>query len=185
MPGLLDLPPELIERIFKLTEDYVVAAQVQAEQLSWYDQPPELQQTATKFKAPVTRYISRYIESATRRLFADTFNSWHIRAADDQSITKFCTIIKTSDVLAEGIRELNIYVDDDRMIPMRQGKLKSTLDLHRTEISHTFSMTATLSQWCLWLTFGTATTSSRHWVLARNSASCTCTGIWNVNSPNT
>jgi hypothetical protein len=54
MPGLLDLPPELIEKIFIFTEDYVVEALLRAEQ-SWdVDQP----QDTRKARAPVSRYTN-------------------------------------------------------------------------------------------------------------------------------
>jgi hypothetical protein len=92
-----------------------------------------------RIKAPVSRYINQYIEHATRRLFSDTyFNSWHIKAADDRNIERFC-IVGASEVLAKGVRELNLYVDDDRMIAVRQGKLKAQHgSLSRKNITHVF-----------------------------------------------
>jgi hypothetical protein len=122
MPGLLDLPPELIEQIFALTEDYVHAAQVQAEQ-PWLE---ELTRSRTKHKAPSSRLVNRYIESSARRLFTDRFfDTWRIQTADDQDIQKFCHLMESSDLLVKGLRELEICVDDDRVICIRQEYLQS------------------------------------------------------------
>jgi hypothetical protein len=89
MPGLLDLPPELIEQIFTFTEEYVRAAQYQVEK-PWREHEP-----ATKPKVPVSRLTNKYIESATQRLFIDRFfDTWHIKAADEQSIQRFCKIVQ-------------------------------------------------------------------------------------------
>ena len=101
MPELLDLPPELIEQIFTFTEEYVRAP--------WWED-----KTASEPTAPVSRLTCRYIEGATRRLFIDRFfEIWHIKAADHQSIQKFCNIVNTSDLLVRGLSALAIYADDD------------------------------------------------------------------------
>ena len=126
MPGLPDLPPELIEQIFALTENYVRAAQVQAEQ-PWLE---ELTRSRTKHKAPSSRFVNRYIESSTRRLFTDRFfDTWRIETADDRDIQKFCHVMNSSDLLVKGLRELEICVDDDRMISIRQEYLQSSKGL--------------------------------------------------------
>jgi hypothetical protein len=132
MPGLLDLPPELIEQIFAFTEEYVRAAQYQVEEPWGEDEPAE------KPKAPVSRLTNKYIESATRRLFIDKFfDTWHIKAADDQSIQRFCEIVNTSDLLVRGLRGLAIYADDDQMIAERQGHIQPDDDmLHEDEATH-------------------------------------------------
>jgi hypothetical protein len=132
MPGLLDLPPELIEQIFAFTEEYVRAAQYQVEE-PWCED-----ESAAKPKAPVSRLTNKYIESATRRLFIDrSFDTWHIKAADNQSIRRFCKIVDTSDLLVRGLRGLAIYADDDQMIAERQGYMQPVDDmLHEDEATH-------------------------------------------------
>lgn len=111
MPGLLDLPRELIELIFSFIE-FVCA--------SWWEDEP-----ASKFTAPVSRLTSKCIEGATRRRFIDRFfNTWHIKAADDQSIQRFCNIVNTSDLLVRGLRGLAVYADDDQMIAKRLGNFR-------------------------------------------------------------
>jgi len=117
MPELLDLPPELIEQIFAYTEEYVRAP--------WCEDEPASEPTA-----PVSRLTCRYIEGATRRLFIDRFfDIWHIKAADDQSIQKFCKMVNTSDLLVRGLRLLAIYADDDQMIAEPQGYLQHNDDI--------------------------------------------------------
>lgn len=88
--------------------------------------------------APVSRLTSRYIETATRRIFIDRFfDTWHIKAADDQSIQRFCTVVNTSEVLVRGLRGLAIYADDDQMIATRQRRLESDGDiLQEDEATH-------------------------------------------------
>ena len=127
MPGLLDLSPELIKRIFAFTEEYVRAAQYQSAE------PWEAEAIPT---APVSRLTSKYIESATRSLFINRFfDVWHIKAADDQSIQKFCKIVDTSDLLVRGLKSLAIHADDDQMIAKRQGHLRPDGEISQDDIA--------------------------------------------------
>jgi hypothetical protein len=121
MSGLVDLPPKLIEKIFAFTEEYVLATQYQEKEYEFGD---ESEWTPSP-KAPISRLTNRYIEAATRRLFIDSyFHNWHIKAADDQSIQKFCMIVNTSDILVKGLKYLSVYVDDDQMISKRHAHLQ-------------------------------------------------------------
>lgn len=149
MPSLPDLAPELIEKISELADDHILTTKARDEQ-SW---DPDLLRDKPKVRAPALRCVSRYIERATRRLFINTFfNSWHIMAAGDQNIQKICTIVKTSDVLAKGLKELNLHVDDDGSYSKLHGEMRF-LDV---------SMTMVLEQSCLLHTSKTRARSPRH-----------------------
>jgi len=99
MPGLLDLPPELIEQVHFEHEQMVSLEHEDgigvAEELGHF------------------RLTSRYIERATRRAFVQKyFAVWHFKASDDASIEKICAMASTLD-LAAAIKVLKFYVDDD------------------------------------------------------------------------
>lgn len=63
MPGLLDLPPELVEHIFLFEES------VQRVRQAYEDEDG----TEYVITAPLFRLTNRYIEQCTRRLFAKSF----------------------------------------------------------------------------------------------------------------
>lgn len=101
MPGLQDLPPELIDQIHREYETLLIDGRP----------PTELAGVAEDLGN--FRLTSRYIERATRHSFVEVwFGSWSIDAPDDESIQRFCAMAKTPD-LAASVRELNVFVDDD------------------------------------------------------------------------
>lgn len=102
MPGLLDLPPELIEQIHFAREQLFSAER-------------EIKETDIAVTPGLGnfRLVNRYIERATRRAFVEKyFALWYIKAPDDAEIKKFCDMARTPD-LAAAIQELDILVDDD------------------------------------------------------------------------
>jgi hypothetical protein len=114
MPGLLDLPPELIEQIHFAHERLVVAE---------HENDIGLAQELGR-----SRLTCRYFERATRRAFVDVyFGAWIIKAPDDENIEKFCAMARTPD-LAAAVRELNLHVDDDYTMVVQKANLPERLD---------------------------------------------------------
>jgi hypothetical protein len=116
MPGLLDLPPELIEQIHLAHEQLVVAEHEDhvgvAEDLGH------------------SRLTCRYIERATRRAFVEThFFAWFMKAPDDADIQKFCAMTRTPD-LAAAIQELYLHVDDDYTMEVQETESLDHLGNH-------------------------------------------------------
>lgn len=96
MPGLLDLPVELIEEIYQqyceLIED---------DDSSTSDSPGHM------------RLVCRYLEHTTRRLFRQhCFSYWVIRRPQGIHIKKFCAIAKVPD-LAKTFERFEVWTGDD------------------------------------------------------------------------
>lgn len=90
MPGLLDLPPELLENVAQRLLPWNDRAHLQSLRLS-----------------------CRRIEEAIRRCFRpEYFNSVRIRKLKDANIQKLCAIATVPD-LAESIERIGIYCSDD------------------------------------------------------------------------
>ena len=99
MPGLLDLPPELIEYIHFAHERLI-----EAEHKNGIGVAEELGRS---------RLTCRYFEIATRRGFVEkNFVILIVKAPDDENIQKFCTMASTPN-LAAAIRKLHLSFDDD------------------------------------------------------------------------
>lgn len=119
MPELVDLPPELIERIY-----------IDVESLIYQDLRAAGEET--KSVAPIFRLTNRYIEQCTRRQFARRyFSTWRIPVPDDANIQKFCAMSEVPD-LAACVFELILYFDDDSEMCAQQ---MSTLNTTKITVS--------------------------------------------------
>jgi hypothetical protein len=99
MPGLLDLPPELIEHIF----DFHVLM------TPWEDQ----------FHSGDLRLICTYIEKATRMSFRYRFfYSEVIRCPFEEYIQRFCDVAQVAD-LAESLENFTMHCADDGLTEQR------------------------------------------------------------------
>lgn len=99
MPGLLDLPPEIIEHIYLIHTQLALAE---------YENSARVAKDLCN-----SRLTNGYIERATRRAFVKQhFATWLVNAPDDVNIQKFCTMASTPD-LAAAIEELVLLVDKD------------------------------------------------------------------------
>jgi hypothetical protein len=105
MPELVDLPPELIERISIELEAIVY------QELLGTDEVPAI-------VVPLFRLVNRYIENCTRRHF--TLRHFDIRCIptpDDASIKRFCAMAQVPD-MSKCVRTLLLCVDNDNDIPI-------------------------------------------------------------------
>lgn len=106
MPGLLDLPPELIELIFDKCEEVGYE--------EWCAENDEDDYWPPRAGVPPFRSTCRYIERATCRRFAEIYlrdGHWEI-AANDADIEKFCAQTKVKEFAANK-KELLFGFDDD------------------------------------------------------------------------
>jgi hypothetical protein len=99
IPGLLDLPPELIEHIHFALERLIEAGHQNgvgvAEELGR------------------SRLTCRYFEHAPRRGYVEkNFVVWMVKAPDDENIQRFCAMASTPG-LAVAIRKLHLSFGDD------------------------------------------------------------------------
>lgn len=107
MPGLLDLPPWLIEQIFD-----------EHNELLWRQYHETVPRNATarghpKRGEPLFRLTNRYTERATRRLFINFyFRIWRITTPNDASIQDFCAMAKVPDI-ARSLTQLNLFLEND------------------------------------------------------------------------
>jgi hypothetical protein len=93
MPGLLDLPPELLEQINEIYEDIT----------SWDD----------RAHLGYFRLTCRYIELSIRRSFrTHHFNGEVIRSPADKYIQRFCAVTHVPD-LAKSLKDLTMHRADD------------------------------------------------------------------------
>jgi hypothetical protein len=93
MPGLLDLPPELLEQINEIYEDI----------------------TSCEDRAHLgyLRLTCRYIEQSIRRSYrAHHFNGEVIRSPVDKYIQRFCAVTQVPD-LAKSLEDLTMYCAND------------------------------------------------------------------------
>lgn len=104
MPGLLDLPPELIELIFRY-EDSVRRIRQASKVEDWADHA---------ITAPLFRLANRYVEQCTRRIFAQSFFCvQRIMMPKDASIKRFCDIARYPE-LVKHVNGLHFYVANDQ-----------------------------------------------------------------------
>lgn len=99
MPGLLDLPPELIEHIHFAHERLI-----EAEHENGVGVAEEVGRS---------RLTCRYFEHATRCGYVEkNFVVWMVKAPNDENIERFCAMASTPG-LATAIRKLHLSFDDD------------------------------------------------------------------------
>lgn len=109
MPGLLDLPPELIEQIHFAHERLI-----EAEHKNNFGTAEELGRS---------RLTCRYFQGATRRSFVQkTFVIWIVKAPDIENIQRLCAMARTPD-LAAAIRKLCLAFDDDFTMEIANASL--------------------------------------------------------------
>jgi hypothetical protein len=114
MPGLLDLPPELIEQIHLAHERLVEA-----------DHENDI---GVAEELGRSRLTCRYFERATRCAFAEAyFAVWTVKAPDDENIRKFCAMASTPG-LAVAVRDLDLLVDDDYTMAVQKADLPKRLE---------------------------------------------------------
>jgi len=114
MPGLLDLPPELLEQIHFAHERLVEAEHENS--------------IGIAEKLGHSRLTCRYFEHATRRGFVvKNFAVWIVRFPEDASIQKLCAMAVTPD-LAAAIRKLVLFVDDDYTMEVQNADDPNGLD---------------------------------------------------------
>lgn len=106
MPGLLDLPPELIEQIFDKCEEVAYE--------EWCTENDEDDYWPPESGVPPFRSTCRYIERATCRRFAEVYlGDGHAEiAAKDADIEKFCAQARVKEFAANKKR-LAFGFDDD------------------------------------------------------------------------
>ena len=106
MPGLLDLPPELIEQIFDKCEETAYE--------EWCAENDKEDYWPPRAGVPAFRSTCRYIERATCRRFAEVYlrdGHWEI-AAKDADIEKFCAQARVNEFAAN--KKLLLFgLDDD------------------------------------------------------------------------
>jgi hypothetical protein len=115
MPGLLDLPPELIEQIFEKCEEVTYEEWCAGDDEGYY--------WPSRFGVPAFRSICRYIERATRRRFAEVYlgnGHWEI-AAKAADIQKFCAQAKVEEFAAN--KTLLLFGLDQELGPGRRPRL--------------------------------------------------------------
>lgn len=104
MPGLLDLPPELVEHIFLFKES------VQRVRQAYEDEDG----TEYVITAPLFRLTNRYIEQCTRRLFAKSFfKIRRIVMPQHASIKAFCDMASYPE-LVKYMNGLHFTVTNDQ-----------------------------------------------------------------------
>lgn len=106
MPGLLDLPPELIEQIFDKCEEVAYG--------EWCKENDEDDYWLPESGVPPFRSTCRYVERATCRRFAKVYlGDGHAEiAAKDSDIEKFCAQARVEEFAANKKR-LAFGFDDD------------------------------------------------------------------------
>lgn len=115
MPGLLDLPPELIEQIYDSFADRVPVDE--------HHHPESKSYTYNKFEGRSFRLVNRYIQRATRHSFASThFQEWDIRAFDYASIERFCAMTDVPD-LAQCVEKIGLSLEEDRLMRVDTSSL--------------------------------------------------------------
>ena len=132
MPGLLDLPPELIEQIFDKCEEVAYE--------EWCTENDEDDYWPPKSGVPPFRSTCRYIGRATCRRFAEVYlGDGHSEiAAKDADIEKLCAQARVKEFAANKKR-LSFGFDDD-------GSARASLNLEASgsiDSCHSASCTAT------------------------------------------
>lgn len=104
MPGLLDLPSELIDHIFLYEESVKCIRQA-------YEDEDGTEYVVT---APLSRLASRYFEQCTRHNFAKAyFRTRRIKMFEDASIKRFCDLAHFPELIRY-VTELEFHVADDQ-----------------------------------------------------------------------
>lgn len=108
MPGLLDLPAELIEQIYHSYEDRIPVDEHKNSESGRY--------IYNKFEGRSFRLVNRYIQRAPHHSFASAhFQERRIREPDNRSIEMFCAMTSVPDS-AQCVKQMGLCVDEDRLM---------------------------------------------------------------------